>query len=573
MLKLLMLRKKLETAQEELRKHLESGAEIRSRREAFELRQKEIEISINELSADSTQEERDAVEQAISEQEENGSKLTADEETFETKKGDLEKNVSDIEKEIGEIEERTSTAGRSTLETNNIVERKVENTMKNRTKFFGMTMEQRAAFIAREDVKTFLTDVRSRFSTAHSETRGISGGEVAVPTIILDVIRENIFDYSKLIKYVRLRNVKGKARQPVIGEVPEAVWTEATKYLNELDMSLSAIEADAFKLGGYISIPNSVLEDGEDINLAAEIMEAMGEAVGKAIDRAIPYGTGVKMPLGFITRLAQKSKPANYPEFAPEWKDLSRSNVIKLDATNKTGVEFFAALIEILGRAKPKGAVGAPVWLMTRQTHLTIMAKALAFNAAAALTAGVNNTMPIVGGDIIELDESIMPENQIAGGYGEKYLLAERGGATLTTSEHVKFIEDQTVVKSTHRYDGTPISAESFILVSIDGLEPVTSVDFAEDYANTDLGILSVSAIASSEGAVTVTVDGDKDGALAYKVSSQPVSVKKGSKATGFTSWDGASDIEATVGNYITVVELDDKKKIVSSGSAVVTAE
>ncbi len=571
MLKLLMLRKKLETAKEELRKHLESGAELRNRRDAFELRQKEIEESIAEINADSTQEERDAVDQAISEQEENGKTLVEDEETFETQKCDLEKNVSDIEKEITEIEERTKIAGRSTPQTNN-KERQVENTVKNRTKFFGMNMEQRSAFVAREDVKNFLTDVRSRFGAARGETRGISGSEVTVPTIMLDVIRENIYDYSKLIKYVRLRNVKGKARQPILGEVPEAVWTEATKYLNELDMSLNAIEADAFKLGGYISIPNSVLEDGEDINLAAEIMEAMGEAVGKAIDRAIPYGTGVKMPLGFITRLAQKSKPENYPDFAPEWKDLSDSNIIKLNATNKTGVEFFAALIEILGRAKPKGAVGAPVWLMTRQTHLTIMAKALAFNAAAALTAGMINTMPIVGGDIIELDESIMPENHIAGGYGEKYLLAERGGASLTTSEHAKFIEDQTVVKSTHRYDGMPISAESFILVSIDGLAPVTSVDFAEDYANTDLGILSVSAEFNEELKATVTVEGDNDGALAYKVASQPVSVKKGAKATGFTSWDGVSDIEADTGNYITVVELDGKKKIIASGSAVVTA-
>lgn len=572
MLKLLMLRKKLETAKEMLRKHLETGAELRNRREAFDLRQKEIETSINELNADSTQEERDAVDQAISEQEENGKKLTEDEATFETEKGGLEKEVSDIENEINEIEERTGAAGRSTPKTNTFEERQVENFMKNRTKFFGMNMEQRTAFVAREDVKNFLTDVRSRFSAAHTETRGISGGEVAVPTIILEVIRENICDYSKLIKYVRLRNVKGKARQPILGEVPEAVWTEATKYLNELDMDLNAIEADAFKLGGYISIPNSVLEDGEDINLAEEIMQAMGESIGKAIDRAIPYGTGVKMPLGFITRLTQTSKPANYPDFAPEWKDLSKSNIIELDASNKTGVEFFAELIEKLGKAKPKGAIGNPFWLMTRQTHLTIMAKALAFNAAAALTAGINNTMPIVGGDIVELDESIMPENTIAGGYGEKYLLAERGGANLTTSEHAKFVEDQTVIKSTHRYDGTPISAESFIVLSIDGLAPVTSVNFADDYANTDLGILSVSAEFNEELKATVTVEGDNDGTLAYKVAAQPVTVKKGARATGFTSWDGAADIEADLGSYITVVELDDKKKIVSSGSAVVTA-
>lgn len=485
MLKLLMLRKKLETAKEELRKHLENGVELRNRREAFELRQKEIETSIGELTPESSQEERDTVEQAIAEQENTGNALTADEEAFEETKTTLEGNIADIEGEIEEIEQRTADAGRSTPEINNQNRGKVDNFMNNRTKFFGMSMEQRSAFVARDEIKKFLDETRSRFSAARTETRALNGGEVVVPTIMLDVIRENISDYSKLIKYVRLRKVNGKARQPIVGEVPEAVWTEATKILNELDMGLNSIEVDAFKLGGYISIPNSVLEDGDDISLASEIMSAMGEAIGKGIDRAIVYGTGVKMPLGFVTRLAQTEKPADYPEYAPEWKDVSKSNVIELTATDKSGAEFFAELIALLGRAKPKSSVGEPVWVMTRQTHLTIMAKALAFNAAAALTAGVNNTMPIIGGDIVELDESIIPENQIAGGYGEKYLLAERGGATLSASEHAKFIEDQTVIKSTHRYDGTPIFAESFVLLSILGL-PITSVEFPEDLANTE---------------------------------------------------------------------------------------
>lgn len=485
MLKLLMLRKKLETAKAELRKHIEeTGVELRNRREAYEIRQKEIESSISELNSESTQEERDAVESAIAEQEESGDKLVADEATFDAEKTRLTNCVSDIEEEISEIEERTTSAGNSAPQTINHEQRKDDKFMNNRTKFFGMSIEERNAFVARDEVKNFLNETRSRFSEAKANTRSLKGGELVVPDIMLEIIRENISDYSKLIKYIRLKKVSGRARQPIFGEIPEAIWTEAAGYLNELDMELNSIEVDAFKLGGYISIPNSVLEDGNDINLASEIMTAMGEAIGKALDRAIPYGTGIKMPLGFITRLAQKVKPENYPENAPEWKDLSTTNIQKLDAANKTGIEFFAALIELLGRAKPKGSIGAPVWVMTRQTHLTIMSKALAFNAAAALTAGMNNTMPIIGGDVIELDESIMPENQIAGGYGEKYLLVERGGSTLSSSEHAKYIEDQTVVKSTHRYDGQPISAESFVLVSIDGLEPVTTVDFPEDKAN-----------------------------------------------------------------------------------------
>ena len=158
MLKLLMLRKKLETAQAELDKHLENGVELRNRREAFELRQKEIETSIGELTPESSQEERDTVEQAIAEQENTGNALTTDEETFEETKTTLEGNIADIEGEIEEIEQRTAEAGRSTPETNNQNRGKVDNFMNNRTKFFGMSMEQRSAFVGREEIKKFLDE-------------------------------------------------------------------------------------------------------------------------------------------------------------------------------------------------------------------------------------------------------------------------------------------------------------------------------------------------------------------------------------------------------------------------------
>lgn len=223
MLKLLMLRKRLETAQEELRKHLESGIELRTRREAYELRQNEIENSIGELTPESSQEEREVVENAVTAHEEEGETLTADEKAFEDEKTRLSECVSNIEKEITEIEERTQTAGRSTPTPtpNNPEERKVENFMKNRTNFFGMTMEQRSAFVARDEVKKFLDETRSRFGAARTETRSLNGGEVAVPTVMLDVIRENITDYSKLIKYVRLRKVNGKARQTILARFPK----------------------------------------------------------------------------------------------------------------------------------------------------------------------------------------------------------------------------------------------------------------------------------------------------------------------------------------------------------------
>ena len=47
------------------------------------------------------------------------------------------------------------------------------------------------------------------------------------------------------------------------------------------------------------------------------------------------------------------------------------------------------------------------------------------------------------------------------------YLLVERAGTELATSEHTRFLEDQTVFKGTARYDGKPVIAEAFALTNI----------------------------------------------------------------------------------------------------------
>jgi HK97 family phage major capsid protein len=90
--------------------------------------------------------------------------------------------------------------------------------------------------------------------------------------------------------------------------------------------------------------------------------------------------------------------------------------------------------------------------------------------------------MPIEGGTIVELP--FIPDNDIIGGYGSLYLLAERAGAQLAVSEHVKFIEDQTVFRGTARYDGAPVIGGGFVIVNIANVAPTTSLSFAADTAN-----------------------------------------------------------------------------------------
>ena len=346
-----------------------------------------------------------------------------------------------------------------------------------RAKFFGMNVQERDNFLARTDVKDFLQRVRD---IANTQSRAVTGADLTIPTVVLELIRENVTSYSKLVNRVRLRQVGGKARQVIMGGYPEAVWTEMCATLNELTFGLSDVEVDGYKVGGYIAICNATLEDS-DLNLATEIITALGVAIGTALDRAILYGTGVKMPLGIVPRLAQGTEPDGYPSTARPWVDLSDTNLINLG--DVSGLALFQAIATASGKAKGKYSRGTKFWAMNEATYTTLLVQAMSINSAGAIVTGQNGTMPVIGGDIIVLSDDIIPDGNIIGGYGDLYLLAERAGSTFERSEHYRFVEDQTVFKGTARYDGMPVIPEAFVAMAINAA-PATSSTFPGDTAN-----------------------------------------------------------------------------------------
>lgn len=464
-LKVLLLRSKLTAVNATL-------AQLREQLDEFETRESELAADIE---AAQTNEERAACETAIGEFEADRDKVTADIETAEAEARSLTEQIEAAEANAAEAR------GASPAEKN---QRGAHKTMPThiagdaRSRFYGMTYAQRDAFFAREDVTAFLTRTREMLG----QQRAVSGAALGIPEVMLDIIRDNINRYSKLIGYTRLRQVRGKARQNIVGTVPEAVWTEMVGTLNELTVSISQIETDGYKVGGYVFVSNCYLEDDDNIGLATEILDQLGQAIGYALDKAILFGTGTKMPVGIATRLAAAEQPAWWGTNQGTFTALATTNVIKSNSSAKNGEEFYADLITALGAADPKYSNGTPVWVCNHKTHVALQCKALAFDGAAALTAGVTSEMPIIGGKIVELD--FVPDNEIIGGYMDLYLLAEREGTTLEQSREVKFIEDQTAFKASARYDGKPVRGEAFVVVRYDNVAPVTSVTFATDSAN-----------------------------------------------------------------------------------------
>lgn len=464
-LKVLLLRKQ----RDDLNKR---AKELQEEKEALAKREAEAETAIEELTEESTDDEKQAVSEEV--------------EAIETAKADLEQQEADLNEEVRKIEESIEALEKEQGEEpaeeepeekpEEKNEREETKVIKTRTEFYGMSRAEQAEFVQREDVKAVLSTVR----TALTEKRAITGAGLTIPEVMLGMIRENILEYSKLYKHATVRAIKGSGREIVMGTIPEAVWEDCCGILNELDLTFNDAEVGCWKVAGYFDICNAELADN-DVDLAGNLIEALGQAIGFALDKAILYGTGTRMPLGVVTRLAQTSQPADYPTTARTWVDLHSTNVIKI---NKTGVELFQAIVEDGGLAKGKYSRGEKVWVMNEKTYTYLQSQGLSINAAGVIVSGINGTMPVAGGVVEVLD--FVPDYDVITGYFDLYLLAEREGTTIDQSEHVHFIADRTVFRGRARYDGLPVIAEGFVLMNVKNTNPTTSMDFAPDTANAE---------------------------------------------------------------------------------------
>lgn len=544
-LKALLLRKKIEEKESQLKGLREAAPD-------FEKREAELEEAIGEAG---TEEEQKAVEEEIE-------KFTAEKEAHEAEETELEGAIGELEKELEELErkkpeienkrEMIIEGGKTEMN----IGVNIRALPKNVRALDALPETMRHEIVQREDVKAFLNQLRE----CGDSKRSIKGAELNIPVVLLDLISENMFRYSKLVNRVRVRNVAGEARQTIAGTVPEAVWTEMCGAINELDFVFNQITLDGYKVAGYVPVCNSILEDTDDINLASWIVEMLSESIGLAKDKAILYGKGAanNMPMGIVTRLAQTTAPAGYPASAPEWVDLSTTN-IKQVASNLTGAEFWAALMLATGNTYTPYARGNMFWAMNSKTLATLKSKAITFTASGDVVANVYDTLPIITGDVDVLE--FMPDGDIVGGYGDLYLWAQRGDLAIDESTHVQFIQDNTVFRGKERADGAPAVPGAFVAINIMGQAVTTSMAFAADKANDAmLESLAVGAEtltpAFSAGVQSYAITASKASDAVQAVAAQPgasIEISYNGKRvanSGSVTWEtGTKPLAVTVKN------------------------
>mgnify|MGYP001186173683 CR=1 FL=1 len=486
-LKAIMLRNRIDKKMSELE-------ELRKKDEEFLNREAELETAINEAV---TEEEQQVVSEQID-------AFDTEKTEHEEAKTRLQGEIDDLEAQLAETEKEPPAEPVREVKVKKeerkemMVNREIRSLPMNVRAFDSLPVETRNQIVEREDVKEFLERMRSM----KGNTRAIQGGELEIPVVFLELISENMYRYSKLLNRVRVRNVPGEARQTIAGTVPEAVWTEMCGAINELTFVFNQITLDGYKVAGYVPVCNSLLEDTvSNLDLASWIVEMLSESIGLAEDKAILYGKGSAshMPLGIVTRLAQDSQPDGYPANAPAWVDYSDTNIIKINGTSLTGAEFWAQLAMAAGNTFTRYNRGEQFWAMNSKTYATLKSKLITFTATGDIVANLFGTLPVINGNIDVLE--FMPDGDIVGGYGDLYLWADRRAMAIDSSEHVQFIQDNTVFRGKARADGAPIIPGAFVAININNTNVTTAMDFAADTANdADLQDLSVGTETLSPG-------------------------------------------------------------------------
>jgi len=460
----------------EIRAHRAEADNIRNalkalyeKREGLKKREATLTDAVNEMTGDTDKETTDKVLSEVADFEKEVADLKTDIDAQEAELQKHETAIESLQAEIDALKEPEAPAPEFPIERKTDVPEKrnerMITTMKTRA-MSRMTATERADLVRNESVSAFIERAKKII------TRDVINGEVTVPTILLPMVREEVEKESKLLKYFNYHRVPGEGKIPVMGTIPEAIWTEQCAKLAELDLTMYLVEMEAHKVAGFYGICRYIVEDSAE-SILDDLLFAIARGVAIAFDKAALFGTGNRMPVGIATRLLQTSDPGTAGKYGRPWENLKESNVAPITAANSTGAKLIGGIIAALGKAK-KGVGEGLFFAMNTSTRMKILSELLNYNANGLMVSGVANEMPGIGGAIEELE--FIPNGVIVAGYGKNYAAVERGEMRLETNTNVRWIEEQTLVKGTARFDGKPTNPASFVLIGIDGVAPDTAV-------------------------------------------------------------------------------------------------
>ena len=417
MLKQLKIAKQLEIKRSKLK-------EVETKAAAILKRSEDAAAALEEAK---TEEDIKTVEAEITE-------IEKEQDGVEVEKKTIEAEITELETELDDVKERSAKASATSKQQSRS---KGESESMNRLQV--RELLKTGEYFKRSDVQEFYQQFKN--------LRAVTGGELAIPEVIVSRIMDILGDYSTLYPIVDRIQVKGTARILIDTDTTPASWVEQNASLPIGDVgTLAYLDFDGFKVGKVTFVDNYLLQDSV-INLDEYVSKKIARAIGLALDIAILNGTGAagKQPTGIIPSIPVGNQ-VNVPD------DSTIAEYVKPIGLIDTGEDN----------------VGEIRAVMKRSTYYAyFLEMSINVNAAGETVGRLPNlTTPDILGIPVTFNNS-MAADQVLYGEFDKYTLVERENIAIDNSEHVRFVEDQMAFRGKGRFDGKPTQPEAFVLITI----------------------------------------------------------------------------------------------------------
>jgi len=232
-------------------------------------------------------------------------------------------------------------------------------------------------------------------------------------------------------------------------------WTAESVAVTASEAKFGRVKLDPLKLTGGARVPNELWNDASALN--SWLMRAIPEGINFSEDTAFLTGTGAMEPLGVHNSPALVSVTKETGQAA---STIVTENILKMYA-----------------RMLPQ-ALGRSVWVANPTTFPQLMALSLSVGTGGSnvnlVDVTATQTLALLGRPLI-LSEKV-PTLGTVGDIGLYdfgfYLVGDRQQVALESSEHSRFMNDETELRAILRVDGRPWIQSALTPANGDTLSP-----------------------------------------------------------------------------------------------------
>ena len=391
--------------------------------------------------------------------------------------------------------------------------------------------------------------------------------DTAFPESVIDNVIADIKTAHPLLAAISFTNTtiltkmivnKQGAQLAAWGPLNAAITAELAGAIGKIDLTLC-------KLSAFMPISKDMLAVGPSW-VDAYVRGVLSEAIALALETAIVTGTGNNQPIGMDRDVSDGVTVTGgvYP----------KKTAI---AINNLEVETYGALLGTLASAPNEKT--RPV-----NTVLLIVNPKDYFRKVMPATTirGVDGTYTkdVFPFPTTVIQSPAVTEGSAVIGLADKYFMGIGAGTTggkVEFSDEFRFLDDERVYLTKLYGNGRALDDNAFILLDISGLTPAKLKVIIENYEQA----LKQLTVSSTESLTTI---GDTIIAIAQSINDgNTYKYKTGATVTlpvfgqvlttGWTAWDGVSEITATTGHKIVVAEVDASNQAKAVGEATITSK